>query len=130
MALTKVRTGGITDDAVPTDKLYTPNLGRRNLIINGGMQVAQRGASTSGVCASTPVFPCVDRFRVVVGGTTAGRATISQSTDTPNGFGNSVKIDVTTADTSISADEAIFFQTLLEGQDLQSIKKGTSDLKV
>ena len=100
---------------------------RKNFIINGGMQLSQRASSTSGVGASTPVFPCVDRFRIAVGGTTAGRATISHSTDTPSGFSNSVKIDCTTADTSISADEAIFFQTLLEGQDLQRIKKGTSD---
>ena len=117
MALTKVRLGGIEPQYV----------GKRNLIINGAMQVAQRGTSTSGVGASTPVFPCVDRFRFVVGGTTAGRATVSQSTDAPNGFANSLKIDVTTADTSIASTEALFLNTLLEGQDLQQIKKGTSD---
>ena len=101
--------------------------GRRNLILNPKMAIAQRGTSTTGVGASTPVFPCVDRFRFVVGGTTAGRATVSQSTDAPNGFANSLKIDVTTADTSIASTEALFLNTLLEGQDLQQIKKGTSD---
>ena len=37
MALTKVKVGGIE-----------PNLGRRNIIINGAMQISQRATSASG----------------------------------------------------------------------------------
>ena len=98
--------------------------GRRNIIINGAMQVAQRGTSETGVGGSSGYFT-VDRFRLNV--TTSGRFTMSQSTDTPNGFPNSLKLDCTTADTSIAADEQIRLNYRIEGQDLQQIKKGTSD---
>ena len=98
--------------------------GRRNLIINGAMQVAQRGTSTSSVGASSGYFAC-DRWRLF--STTSGRVTVSQSTDAPNGFANSFKIDVTTADTSIAATELFILSYAMEGQDAQMIKKGTSE---
>ena len=97
--------------------------GRRNMIINGAMQVAQRGTSTSDVGGSSGYFAC-DRWRLF--STTSGRATVSQSTDAPNGFANSFKIDVTTADTSI-ATELFILSYAMEGQDAQMIKKGTSE---
>ena len=99
--------------------------GRRNIIINGAMQVAQRSTSVTGIGASGGYFT-VDRFKVDFSGS-AGRFTMSQSTDTPDGFGNSIKLDCTTADTSIGASEIALFQYLIEGQDLQQFKKGTSD---
>ena len=46
---------------------------------------------------------------------------MSQSTDTPDGFSKSLKIDCTTADTSIAADEQIRLNTRFEGQDLQQL---------
>ena len=54
---------------------------------------------------------------------------VSQSTDSPDGFGNSYKIDVTTADTSLSAAHAHFFRQKIEGQNLQDFAKGTSSAK-
>ena len=98
--------------------------GRRNMVINGAMNVAQRGTSTSSVGASSGYFAC-DRWRLF--STTSGRATVSQSTDAPNGFKNSFKIDVTTADTSIAATELFIISYAMEGQDAQMIKKGTSE---
>ena len=44
MALSKIRNDSLADTAVH---------GRRNHIINGAMQVAQRGTSTTGVMAQT-----------------------------------------------------------------------------
>ena len=102
--------------------------GRRNIIINGDMQVAQRATSATSVLASTAVIPACDRWMFEVSGSnTSGRLTVSQSTDTPNGFGNSLKLDVTTADTSIAADEFVSLVQRIEGQNLQQLKKGTSD---
>ena len=81
-------------------------LSNRNLIINGAMQVAQRGTSTSSV-SSGFTYPAVDRlgFNINNGGTW----TVSQSTDTPSGqgFGNSFKLDCTSADTSLGAADFI-----------------------
>ena len=100
--------------------------GRKNIAINGAMQVAQRATSTTGIGAADNVFPCVDRMKVRAG-STAGRATVSQAADGPSGFANCLKFDCTTADASIAAGEYFLLQYGIEGQDLQQLKKGTSD---
>jgi hypothetical protein len=100
--------------------------GRRNIVINGAMQVAQRGTSQSGITASANEgYTTVDRF-AFDGGTHGGAFTASQSTDAPDGFKTSLKMDCTTADTSTAAGELQMLQTRFEGQDLQQLKKGTS----
>ena len=103
-------------------------LSNRNLIINGAMQVAQRGTSLT--VGDSTEYKTLDRFAIGINGTTAGRATMSQATDAPSGFGNSMKFDVTTADTSIGANEAFGFLHRIEGQNLQQFAKGTADAKV
>ena len=100
--------------------------GRRNIVINGAMQIAQRGTSQTGITASANEgYTTVDRF-AFDGGTHGGAFTASQSTDAPTGFSNSLKMDCTTADTSIAAGEYLMLQTRFEGQDVQQLKKGTS----
>jgi hypothetical protein len=99
--------------------------GDKNLIINGAMNVAQRGTSLTGQGASS-IF-LLDRFRMNTNGASAGRYTITQTADGPSGFANCLKLDVTTADTSIAAGERLFIEHPFEGQNLQSIAKGTSD---
>ena len=104
----------------------TPN---RNMIINGAMNVAQRGTSTTGIGITSGYFT-VDRVKYFHGsGTdTAGRLTMTQTADGPSGFANCLKLACTTADTSIASDEQVILQVnLIEGQNLQRIKKGTSD---
>ena len=64
-------------------------LSNRNLIINGAMQVAQRGTSTTGITSGTE-YNTVDRFQFGV--TNAGTYTIEQSTTTPDGFGFSTNL--------------------------------------
>jgi hypothetical protein len=101
--------------------------GRRNIVINGAMQVAQRATSVTGLGDDNDEgYPTVDRFKVQ-GNAGAGRFTMTQEsvTDLP-GFPECIKLDCTTADTSIAAAERLFIQTKFEGQDLQGIKKGTS----
>ena len=97
--------------------------GRRNIIINGAMQVAQRGTS---VAWASNGYLALDRV-ATVNNSTAGRFTMKQTaiTDLP-GFANALELDVTTADTSIAAGEVTTLQYKIEGQDLQQLKKGTS----
>ena len=129
MALSTIKTASIANDAITSDKIVNDgNLGSRNLIINGAMQVAQRGTSSTGLGAAAGYFT-VDRWSIGINGTTAGRFTMSQSTDAPAGFSKSMKLDVTTADTSIAAGEAVGFLQRIEGQDIQRLSKGTSDAK-
>ena len=99
---------------------------RKNKIINGAMKVAQRGTSDSGI-TSSEYADGPDRFKL--GGSSFGTVTVSQSTDSPNDFGNSYKVDVTTANGSLSAGSLLEIQTSLEGQDVQDFAKGTSDAK-
>ena len=99
--------------------------GRRNILYNGAMQVAQRGTSFTSIGGTAGVYS-LDRMRY---GFTmnSGRFTITQSTDTPNGFANSLKIDVTTAESSLNAASGCAIGQFIEGQDVQQFKKGTSD---
>jgi len=101
--------------------------GRRNIVINGGMNVAQRSSSAvTGIGASDGYFTC-DRWNFNTNGNSAGRLTMSQASDGPSGFANCLKLECTTADTSIAAAERFFIEQKLEGQDVQQLKKGTSD---
>ncbi len=98
--------------------------GARNLIINGAMQVAQRGTSATGV----PGYIAVDRFRTTIASAFDELAlTHEQSTDAPTGFPNSYKITVSTPETTLNADELLRLEQRIEGQNLQHLKKGTSD---
>ena len=63
----------------------------RNLIINGAMQVAQRGTSEIGVTSGKYPNAC-DRYRV---NGNNGTWTVSQDTDAPAGFSNSLKFLLT-----------------------------------
>ena len=100
--------------------------GRRNIIINGAMQVAQRGTSATGLGASSS-YPTLDRFKLVNDSSNSGRLTMTQDSSAPNGFANSLKLDCTTADTSIGSAEVTLLRYSFEGQDVQQFKKGTSD---
>jgi len=100
--------------------------GRRNIVINGGMQVAQRGTSQTNIGNSTGGgYFTLDRFTTIF--TTSGIFTMTQTADGPSGFANCLKLDCTTADTSIAAGERFLLTQKIEGQDLQQLKKGTSD---
>jgi len=105
----------------------TNNLSNRRLTVNGDMRIAQRGTSFTGVTASG-TFP-VDRFLFHVG--SLGTWTLTQSTDVPTGqgFANSIKCDVTTANASPSGTAYARIDQRFEGQDLQAFCKGTSNAK-
>ena len=96
----------------------------RNLVINGAMNVAQRGTSSTGLGASGGYFT-VDRVYLSAANT-AGRLTMTQDGSGPSGFANSLKLACTTADTSIAANELVMLQHNFEGQNLQTLNKGTS----
>ena len=117
MALSKIRSDSVATGVIPEAK-------GKNILINGAATVYQRGnqATTNG---GSVYF--VDRFNVYHN-SAAAVANLQQSTDTPSGqgFGNSMLIDVTTADTSIAAGEIAVLRQILEGQNLQQLKYGTS----
>jgi len=97
----------------------------RNMAYNGAMNISQRSTSVTGIGASSGYFT-VDRFKLAPNGT-AGRLTMTQTADGPSGFANCLKLDCTTADTSVAAAEFLILSQFFEGQDLQRLKKGTSE---
>ena len=120
-----IGTADLAADAVTTAKIAsTVNLGRRNLVINGAMQIWQRATA-----ATTAVnnYQSVDRFRTNIGG--AGVYTTERSTDSPFGSGFSLKAQVTTADTSIAGGDYAYLHQDIEGQNLQQLLYGNSSAK-
>ena len=101
------------------------SLTAKNFIINGAQNVAQRGTSSTGIGASSGYFT-TDRMQIV-SENTAGRLTMEQVADGPDGFATCTKLTCTTADTSIASNEALILNQNIEGQNLQSLKKGTSN---
>ena len=100
----------------------------RNVIINGAMNVAQRGTSSTGLGA-TDGYYTIDRFNLNLDSANSGRFTMTQDSSAPSGFANSLKLACTTADTSIAAGERLQIEQRIEGQNLQAFAKGTSDAK-
>jgi len=101
----------------------TNNLSNRNKIINGGMVCSQRGTS---FVSPTNTQATLDRFKI--NHSMGGAITVSQSTTNPGGFANSLKVDVTTADT-IGAGEYLQINHKIEAQNLQDLAFGTSSAK-
>ena len=101
----------------------TNNLSNRNIIINGAAQINQRGSQT-GKTSSTYF---VDRFRVAMGN--VGTWSLTRSSDSPDGFARSMKLDCTTAKSSLDADSYMMIQQKIEGQNVQAFAKGTSAAK-
>jgi hypothetical protein len=99
----------------------------KNIIINGDMSIAQRGTSAS-IGNGDTGYHTVDRYKFTQFGTITGEFTQSQSTDVPTGqgFATSLKMDCTTADTSLGSDHSFLIDQRFEGQNLQYLKKGTA----
>ena len=101
-------------------------LSNRNLIINGAMQVAQRGTTFTTAATGTNLL---DRFEVLANVNGASKITYSQSTEAPTGFNSSMKLDVATALSVAAADYHIFKYNGFEQQDIDFLKFGSSDAK-
>ena len=105
----------------------TSNIERnRNLIINGAMQVSQRGTSFTGHGAG--VNYGIDRFFDFHN--SDGAFTLSQETSVvPVGFSHALKVQTTTADASIAAGQRLILGQRLEGINVAHLNWGTSNAK-
>ena len=105
--------------------------GRRNILINGAMQVAQRGTSASGSFNSSATYGTADRWRFYSSNTDQAVYSLTLPSEAPTGqgFTKSWKLDVSTAETTLDSNELLYFTQILEGQDLQQLRSGTSSAK-
>jgi phage gp37-like protein len=109
------------NDALEKIEAYVP---RRNLLYNGAMQIHQRGTSVTGITGTN--YYTADRWRVDMSSLGTWTQTVENDAPTGSGFRKSLKMVCTTADASPGAGDSLNIQQILEGQDLQVIKKGTS----
>jgi len=107
--------------------------GNRNLIINGAMQVAQRG-DTTGISNANSGYYGPDRYKFNEDGTMSAVVSIAKETLTSgNAFNDghlyAYKLSVTTADTAVAADIYTRITHRFEKDNLASLSKGTSSAK-
>lgn len=112
----------------PQEQFDLIGAGRKNLIINGAMQVAQRGTSSTGVTGDG-YFAC-DRMRHDTGNLGEAIRKVEQVSDAPAGFYSSHKVTVTTPESTLGSTDR-FYPLLyrIEGYDLQQLAYGTPDAK-
>lgn len=110
----KTFTGGLSAASYNGGQLA----GMRNKIVNGRMDVAQRGASFAAVANGAYTLDRWAAFYV-----TSAAATVSQQADAPsdNEFQNSLRVLVTTADTSIAAGDYFAVVQFIEGVNVRDL---------
>ena len=121
MAITRIGNPAIAD-------IREPNF--RNIIINGDMSLAQRGTSISGITGAG-VF-VVDRWKLdeVADSTlTMSQETLTSGNAYTNGFKKSLKVLVTTADSSVGSSQSVQLMQHVEAQNLQYLNFGTANAK-
>ena len=119
--------GTVQAEKMTTESGYSLGAGNassfKNRIINGGMQVNQRGGTIS--ASGTANTYGVDRFAMR---TTSGSAEVSmqQSTTAPAGFYNSLLCTVTTADASLAAGDLTALHQKIEGVNVADLGWGAA----
>jgi hypothetical protein len=99
--------------------------GRKNRIINGDMRIDQRNA---GAAVTTGTYSyAADRF--FIANQCDGAFSLQQVTDAPTEFTNSLKVTVTTADTSLSSAQRFVINHGLEGFNMADLAYGTANAK-
>ena len=98
--------------------------GRRNTVINGAMQVSQRGTYFPNVDTNEITL---DRFGLVH--PYGDYFDVTQSTDSPDGFSKSYKLDINTVDSSIGSGQYVAIRHRIEAQNVRHFAFGTSAAK-
>ena len=114
--------------ALGSSALLPAGLGFRNVLINGGMQVAQRSSSVAVITASS--YYTADRWYTNADGT-IGTWTQSIVSDAPadSGLASSLKMLCNIANPSLDAADFLAIDQRIEGQNLYQFGKGTSSAK-
>ena len=113
---------------VSGDFVPSAALSNRNMIINGGMLVWQR--TTAATAASG--YDTVDRWKMNEnsdGAMTSQQHDMSLAELNTTGHKTALRLDVTTADTSIAASQYVYFHQRIEARNLQHLQYGTANAK-
>ena len=137
MALSKIDVANMVTGAVPVANGGTaltsgfvngkdPRPDAKPLIINGNMAVAQRGTSFADVGDGVYTLDRFETSKSTDGAVTVTQETLSSGNAYNAGFRTALKCDVTTADGTLASNQRFFIQQIIEGQNLQVLKFGTS----
>ena len=132
LADSSVTAAKITDSTITATKLASGTVQNqsafKNIIINGDMSITQRATSVASLGNGAAGYRVQDRWKLKEQGSESFIFTMSKDTDVPSGYGfaSSLKLDCTTADSSIASGGSLRIQQFVEGQNLQYLKKGTS----
>lgn len=114
----------IADNTITWNQL-DPTVNYRNLLYNGAMQVAQRGASGTIGTSANGTYHSLDRWCVNL--SNGGDWAMSQASGNDSaGFSKSLQM-YTNGTTPKTSSGYCFISQKLEGQDLQLIRKGTAN---
>jgi len=115
----------ITGGATATGDFYSPSITAHNYIINGDMAITQRGTSFETIASGAY---SLDRWVYAKAGDVVH--TITQDTTVPAGtpFKYSLKLDCTTADSSIAAGDYCLFGQRMEGYSFSPLIGKTATL--
>jgi len=122
-AITLASDGGLTD-------ISGGQLGNRNKVYNGAMQIAQRSTSAITISdGSNEGYQTVDRWDHLFAGGMGGSITSQQVTDAPEGFRNSLKLTCASTGTTLDSTQHLQIRQKLEGQDIVDFAYGDSSAK-
>jgi len=107
--------------------VLAPIASGRNVVINGAMQVAQRGTSTASITADG--YYTADRWLGAASGLGTWTQSVESDAPTGSGFRKSLKMLCTTANASPTGTNNLAVVTYIEGQNLQQFAKGTASAK-
>jgi hypothetical protein len=121
-------TTGITFNDASTQNTAATGFGFKNRIINGAMVVAQRGTSFAGLTNGGTAYT-LDRWLWVESAIATAVQTVSQDSSAPVGFVNSLKVQTTTAQSSLNAGNAYRLIQYIEGNNVSDLGFGTANAK-
>ena len=101
--------------------------GKKNLVINGSQIIDQRNSGSAVTVSNASMTHVTDRFGIFED--TDGVVSAQQSTTAPDGFTKSLKIDCTTADTSLAASQRLICAHRIEGNNIAHLGFGSSAAK-
>jgi hypothetical protein len=102
--------------------------GMRNRIINGDMRIDQRNGGSAVTVNTVGIFS-VDRWANIARATGGGVYSAQQVSDAPTGYSNSLKLTVTTVDTSLGTNDYYFSWQKIEGFNTADLLFGTASAK-
>jgi hypothetical protein len=120
--------GSLTANGLSFTNLQTSSInggpisGTRNRIINGDMRIDQRNAGASVTLSGSY---SLDRWIGNVFGT--GAVSVQRVTDAPPGFSNSLRLTVTTTNSSVTGDNYTQIYQVIEGFNAADLAWGTAN---